>query len=275
MEWIEGDVSVAGVRLHYVRGGQGTPVLMLHGITDMGRCWGRTADALARSHDVILLDQRAHGHAEAPEHGYTLDDLAADAAGVIRALGLAPAAVVGHSLGARVGLALAAASPDLVARLVLEDPPLDVDWSSPEQPELDADQVRYQWFAWLRDLRALSRGALTARCHAESPAWSDDECSAWAESKLLVSPRLWEPGGIEIAGPWRQQLEQVTCPVLLVRGEASLGSIVDEALAAEVIRLARQGDDVLIPGAGHSIHRDQFDAFIDAVGPFLERTSGE
>src|SRR5579884_1862621 len=110
MEWVEGDVTVAGVRLHYARGGQGSPALLLHGVTDSGRCWGRTAATLAARHDVVLLDQRGHGRSDAPRGGYDLSDFASDAAGVIRALGLAPAAVVGHSLGARVALLLAASS---------------------------------------------------------------------------------------------------------------------------------------------------------------------
>jgi len=278
IEWMDGHVVVDGVRLRYARAGQGSPVLLLHGVTDNGRCWGRTADALAQAHDVILLDQRAHGRSEAPESGYTLADLAEDAAGVIRGLGLAPVAVLGHSLGARVGLALATMYPDLVVRLVLDDPPLDFDWSSPEQPELDADQARYQWFEWLRSLRMLSRHDLVAYCQAQSPAWSPNECARWVESKLEVNPRLWGPGGLEIAGPWRQEMERVMCPVLLVRGDvalgsvvaaAALGSVVDDAHAAEAMQLLPRGSDVHISGAGHSIHRDKFDAFITAVGPFL------
>lgn len=277
MAWIDDDVVVNGVRLHYARGGQGRPVLLLHGVTDAGRCWGRTADTLARAHDVILLDQRAHGHSEAPESGYALADLAADAAGVIRTLGLAPAAVLGHSLGARVGLTLAATYTDLVARLVLEDPPLDYDWSS-EQPGLDANQARYNWFEEVRGLRMLAPAEVVAHCRAQAPTWSADECVRWAESKLLVHPRLWGPGGLTIAGPWRQEMEQIACPVLLVRGavavgtdsaDLEMGSVVDHAHAAEAMHLLRHGADVCIPRAGHSVHRDRFDAFITSVGPFL------
>lgn len=272
MDWTEGDVVVTGVRLHYARAGSGSVVLLLHGVTDSGRCWGRTADALARSHDTILLDQRGHGESAAPESGYALADLAGDVAGAIRVLGLASASVVGHSLGARAGLTLAATYPDLVTRLVLIDPPLDVDWSSPEHPEWDADTARYQWFAWARDCRALSREALVDRCRSRSPAWSADECARWAESKLQLSPRLWGPGGIEIAGSWREELARVRCPTLLVRGDVALGAIVDDAHAAEAARLLTGGADVRIEGAGHSIHRDQLDACLAAIRPFLDGT---
>lgn len=274
MEWSDGDVMVDGLQLRYARAGQGRPVLLLHGLGDAGRCWGRTAEALAQSHDVILLDQRGHGQSAAPQRGYALSDLAADAAGVIRELDLAPAAVLGHSLGARAGLTLAATSPELVAQLVLEDPPLDVDWSL---PGLDAGQARYQWFAGLRSLRELSQEALLARCRAQSPAWSLSECAVWAQSKRQANPHLWGPGGLEIAGPWREEMARVDCPVLLVRGDVEQaadverGSIVDEAHAAEAMQLLRQGQDAYIAGAGHSIHRDRFEAFMAVVGPFLGR----
>ncbi len=270
MVWTDGDTIVEGVRLHYTRAGQGSPVLLLHGVTDAGPCWGRTAEALAESHDVVLLDQRAHGRSEAPECGYALADLAGDAAGIIRHLNIAPATVLGHSLGARVGLTLAALYPDLVAWLVLDDPPMDVNWSSPDQPpDLDVDQMRYRWFTNARTLRALSRDDLIALCKAQSPRWSPDECARWSESKQQVDPRLWEAGGLSIDTSWRHEMPEVACPVLLVRGDVSLGSIVGDAHAAEAMGLLRHGHDVRIAGAGHSIHRDNFDDFISAVAPFL------
>lgn len=233
-------------------------------MTDNGPCWGRTAATLAASHDVVLLDQRGHGRSAAPEVGYELPDLAADAAGLLAALDLAPVAVVGHSLGARVALTLAATQPELVSRLVLEDPPLATAWTGP-----DVDDQRHTWFEWLRDLKALTRAQLIARCHAESPAWDEAECSAWAESKLQASPRLWAPGGISFSSDWRGELRAVTAPLLLVRGDTALGSIVDDARAADVLALARNGRDARIAEAGHSIHRDQADAFAAVVAPFL------
>ena len=265
--WSDGESAFEGVRLHYGRGGRGSPVLLLHGVTDNGRCWGRTATALAATHDVVLLDQRGHGHSSAPESGYELTNLADDAAGLIDALGIGQAAVVGHSLGARVALTLAAAHPALVSRLVLEDPPFDLGATAPGGR--DSDDERRQRFAWLRDLKTLTREQLITACHEQSPAWDEAECVAWAESKLQASPRLWEPGGISFSSDWRGELRAVTAPLLLVRGDTALGSIVDDARAAEVLALARDGQDARIAEAGHSIHRDQAAAFAAAVAPFL------
>lgn len=264
MEWTGGECTVGGVRLHYARGGQGSPVIMLHGVTDNGRYWGRTASALAARHDVVLLDQRGHGRSDAPAAGYDLASLAADAASVLAALRIMSAAVVGHSLGARVALTLAATQPTLVSRLVLEDPPLDL---APARTE----QQRYDRFAWLRDLKSRRRDELIAHCRAQWPWWEGDDCVVWAESKLEASPRLWGADGISIDSDWRAELRAVACPLLLVRGAVARGSLVEEAHAAEALRLARAGQDTYIAESGHSIHRDQPAAFAGAVVAFLEQ----
>lgn len=267
IDWSDGAYAVNGARLHYARGGHGSPVLLLHGVTDNGRCWGRTAVALAKRHDVVVLDQRGHGRSSAPASGYDLDDLAGDAAELITALRIAPAAIVGHSLGARVALTLAAARPALVAGLVLEDPPLASDataWTARNR-----DSERYQWFEWLREYKALTREQLIARCHDQSPLWDEAERIAWAESKLQASSRLWEPGGISFSSDWRAELRAVAAPLLLVRGDVERGALIDDACAAEVLALARAGHDVHIAEAGHSIHRDQAAAFAAVVAPFL------
>jgi len=69
---------------------------------------------------VILVDLRGHGRSDKPETGYHIDDMAADVAGVMDALGIKKAHVVGSSLGAEVGLSLAANHPDRVRSLVCE-----------------------------------------------------------------------------------------------------------------------------------------------------------
>src|SRR5581483_10380975 len=74
---------------------------------------------------VIALDNRGRGLSDQrPGLSYRLEDYAADAAGVIDALGLEDVVVLGHSMGARIGIVLAAKYPKLVSRLILADPPV-------------------------------------------------------------------------------------------------------------------------------------------------------
>lgn len=258
MDWFEGDVVANGVRLHYIRAGKGTPVLLLHDVAESGRCWGRTADVLVQEHELVLLDQRGHGRSESPTGMCTPEILAMDAAAVIRELGVAPAAVVGHSLGALAALALAARCPNVVTRLVLEDPPL-------VPPERAERKLR----AWLQSLQVLSRNELIEECREASPAWSPEECVNWAESKLQVDAHILRPGCLDLSLAWEPAIRQICCPMLLVYGDVSCGALLDTETSNRVSTLLRHGEITRIAHSGHSVHRDDFAAFIHCVQPFL------
>lgn len=126
----EGWVERGGVRLHYLEwrptdlsSPPPEPALfLLHGLSSNARVWERMARLLA-ARRIVALDQRSHGLSDRPARGYTLDDVVADAAHVIRELGLGRPLVAGHSWGAAVALALAAAHPELASGLVDVDGP--------------------------------------------------------------------------------------------------------------------------------------------------------
>lgn len=101
--------------------GAGTPVLCVHGITANCRCWDEMASAIAPRHRVIAMDLRGRGKSDKPDSGYSIDTHVRDILALLDNLGLAKAIVIGHSLGAFIGLALAAGHPTRVDRLVLVD----------------------------------------------------------------------------------------------------------------------------------------------------------
>lgn len=91
------------------------PVLLLHGTGLDHSLWEQVADRLIRSgRRVIRADMRGHGRSNAPQAGYGLDSLAADAIAVLDQLGVAEAHVVGHSLGGTVGVQVALSYPHRV-----------------------------------------------------------------------------------------------------------------------------------------------------------------
>jgi len=112
-----------GTRLFYTDTGQGRPVLMLHGRACDGTDWSWQAPELERRYRVLVVDQRGHGHSDAPRGSYRAQVLADDAAALLEAVAPGQAAVVfGHSMGGVVASALAVRHPELVAGLVLVDP---------------------------------------------------------------------------------------------------------------------------------------------------------
>jgi N-formylmaleamate deformylase len=262
--WQDNYVELGGLSLHYWRAGSGKPVVMLHGVSDNGRCWGRTADALAKEFDVILVDQRAHGQSSAPETGYSLDDHANDVFGLIEALDLHDVMLVGHSLGACVTLRAASKHPEKISRIVLIDPPM------PDSPQnIDAEK-RYNFFSWLRDFQSKTIEELIEYNRASRPDWSDDEIRFMAESSHEVRPVLWGENGAILDTYWRDEMKKVgDMPVLLLYGELALGSAISVERAAEAMSILENGQSVMIQGAGHIIHLDQFESSIRVILPFL------
>jgi pimeloyl-ACP methyl ester carboxylesterase len=113
-----GDLSVAVTDV-----GDGPPVVLLHGLGCGRRMWFHQIRALRRRFRVIAYDQRGHGETDAPHRAtdYSAGHLARDLIGVLDALNIERAAIVGFSLGGGPALALAAGKPERVSRLVLAD----------------------------------------------------------------------------------------------------------------------------------------------------------
>jgi len=117
-------------------GGGGTPVLFLHGYLDSARSFDDLAAAAAPELRALCLDLRGHGgsHELPPGVSFHQLDHLKDLDRVLEALhgrGLAPAAVVAHSMGGSVALTLAGCRPDSIPRLLL----LDSMGALPEEPE--------------------------------------------------------------------------------------------------------------------------------------------
>jgi len=118
-----GKIEVEGLAVDVADTGAGPPVVLLHGLACGKRMWFHQIRALKNRFRVITYDQRGHGLTDAPAAatGYSAALLARDLVGVLDALKIERAAIVGFSLGGGPALALAASRPERVSHLVLAD----------------------------------------------------------------------------------------------------------------------------------------------------------
>lgn len=115
-----------GLRMHVRNwGGEGRPVVLLHGLASTCRIWDFVAPILSRNFSVIAVDQRGHGDSGKPERGYDFASVSGDVAALLAGRGLGfenrRPVVVGHSWGADVALELAVARPELLQGIVFVD----------------------------------------------------------------------------------------------------------------------------------------------------------
>lgn len=113
-------VLANGINLHYWRVGEGPDVVMLHGLSGNLAVWHlKMVPILRRAYRVTTYDLRGHGRSDAPPTGYTTHDMAEDLRGLMDALEIERAHLIGHSLGADIALHLALLYPERADRLVL------------------------------------------------------------------------------------------------------------------------------------------------------------
>lgn len=267
-DWQQDYVVIHGIRFFYTRtgAGSGKPVIVLaHGFSDYGLNWTPLASQLESEYDLILPDARGHGHSQRVQPGEQTD-LAGDLAEIIKALELPRPIVGGHSMGGYTAAAMAARYPGLARALILEDPAW---FDQPAQPEPEpAEPKPNPWFEWLLDLPNQTIEQVIAKGRKDSPNWPEEEYLPWAESKKLLDPNFVRNPRM-MPGDWRGTVRALTVPTLLLTAEKEKGAIISVEMAEEIRRLSPHVQVAYIPGAGHSIRRENGPAYIKAVKDFL------
>ncbi|HEX6677893.1 MAG TPA: alpha/beta hydrolase [Actinomycetes bacterium] len=157
-----GMATVNGIRLHYVREGQGPPLVLLHGWPQTWYCWRKLLPPLAQRFTVVAPDLRGYGLSDKPPGGYDKRTMAGDVRALLQGLGHRRVALVGHDRGARVAHRYALDHPEEVERLAV----LDVIPTRAMFGRLDAQLARGFWH-WLFHLQP-DLPELLAGDHVES-----------------------------------------------------------------------------------------------------------
>jgi N-formylmaleamate deformylase len=262
--WEDGYVTANGIRIHYTRTGGGKPpVVLCHGSTDSGLCWTPVAQALEADYDLVMPDARGHGLSDAPDGGYDHATRAADLAAFVEALRLERPVVGGHSMGASQALCFAATYPDMLRAAILEDGGIRMPGWEPPNRGAPGAALR---------LQEMTREQVIERGRRAHPTWAEEELGPWADAKLQVSPRHVNAPRSQL--DFRELLPKVKVPILLITADPELGGGVTPEAAAEATRLHPSTTVVRLSPAGHSVRREQFAPFVEAVRSFLKAHAG-
>lgn len=255
-------VRANGIRQHYLRyGGQGIPLIVIPGIISPAAMWGPVGERLGRHFDTYVLDVRGRGLSESGEHlDYGLDALADDVIAFARSLGLARPVVLGHSMGARIGLRAVRRGLRDLRHLILVDPPASGPGRRPYPSPLDG---------MLKVLRAARAGEAEALLRAPgAPAWPPELLRLRIEWVHTCDERA----AVEAHRSFHEDdvhadLPCVDMPATLVT--ASRGGVVLAEDIAEIRRLAPRMQVMTVPDAGHQIAVENPEGFFEAIGAIL------
>ncbi|WUD77126.1 alpha/beta hydrolase [Streptomyces sp. NBC_00510] len=141
-------VEVNGFRMHYMQGGKGAPVVMIHGFPQTWAEWRQQMGPLSRTHTVIAVDLRGTGNSQVTKSGYQAAQLAEDVHQLLEQLGLNNGIqVVGHDVGVWVAYAYAAQWPSEVRRMAVMEAPI-ADDSAYSFPVLNVDPKKPSPWHW-------------------------------------------------------------------------------------------------------------------------------
>jgi pimeloyl-ACP methyl ester carboxylesterase len=134
--------SVNGIQMHYVVGGQGDPIVLLHGWPQTWYEWRHVMPALAKNYTVVVPDLRGFGDSSKPLTGYDGKTTAEDIYQLMTQLGFSQIFLVAHDIGVQTAYSYAAAHPNNVSKLVLMEFP----FPGFPPPELGGNEA--WWFAF-------------------------------------------------------------------------------------------------------------------------------
>ncbi len=267
--------KVNGVRLRYLMGGQGSPVILLHGYAETSHMWRPIVPILAQRHSVIVPDLRGAGGSAKPTTGYDKKTMAVDIHELTLSLKLDRVRIVGHDIGLMVAYAYAAQFREATERVVLMDAflPGIGNWK-------DVWLLRDLWhFHFYGDVPlALVKGReRTYLEHFWNDFAADRKRSVPEADRRLYARAYAQPGAMRAGFEYFRNFERdamdfarmgstpLSMPVLVLSGEKAGGTFLIEQtrLVASDVR------GQVVAGAGHWLMEEAPNTVIPAIIDFV------
>ncbi len=254
---------VGDINLYYEMTGQGPPLLFLHGLGSSTRDWAAQVDCFAPDYQVITVDVRGHGQSDKPPGPYSVSLLAADIAGLLKALQIGTVHLVGLSMGGMIAFQLAVDAPQLLESITIVN----------IGPELIARTAKEKIQFFIRAIIPRVLGMrkmgqiLAARLfpRPEQEIIRQEFIERWAENDKNAYLASWKAlAGWSVA----DHLGKINIPTLVIAGDQDYTPV--EHKKAYVAQMPR-AELVVIADSHHATPVDQPDQFNQALACFLER----
>jgi 3-oxoadipate enol-lactonase len=258
-------LDVNGIGLYYEVAGRGAPLLFLHGLGSCTQDWEFQVPEFSKDYQVITFDLRGHGQSAKPRGPYSIEMLASDAAGLLRALGVQAAHVVGLSLGGAIAFQMAVSFPALTKTLVIVNSGPDAKLRTVRQKLLVATRIAMVRLLGLRRVgKALSTklfpGPDLAGVRAafmQRFVRNDRDCYLAALRALL---------GWSVSA----QIGNITCPTLVVAADNDYTPVATKEAYVAKIPGAKL---VIVPDSRHALPVEKPRLFNSALRAFLAEQS--
>ena len=263
------------LRLHYVIGGQGDPVVLLHGWPQTWYEWHHVMPALAKNYTVIAPDLRGLGDSSKPATGYDGNTTAEDIYQLLSQLGLQKIYLVGHDVGVLTAYSYAASHPSNVSKLVILDvPPLpppgfeDCCWwfsfhQTPDIPEMLTAGKEREYLTWFYRFAYNPEAITQADIDKYVASYS-------APGGMRAGFEYYRAFPITLEQNREHANVKLPMPVLALGGEFSFGS----AALTSMKSLATDVRGGIVPFSGHWIPEERPDFLIKELTTFFREIVG-
>ena len=255
-----------GCQLHYEeygqeQNGQGTPVLLVHGLGSSTHDWEYQIPALAAHHRVIALDVRGHGRSDKPRERYSIAGFAEDVAALIEHLRLAPVHLVGISMGGMIGFQLGVDHPELLSSLCIVNSGPEVKAKSPR----DYLEIAKRWtLSRLFSLESIAK----ALGKLLFPKPEQAELRRKIEERWPQNDKRAYLASLDAIIGWgvRERLARITCPTLVITGDHDYTPV---ALKEAYVKELPNARLLVIEDSRHGTPLDQPERFNSSLLAFL------
>lgn len=265
MAYFEND----GGRVYYEHyAGERTPVFLIHGWATSTQAWASVIDRLVLAgHEVVALDHRACGRSDRDFADLSIEAIAGDVAGIAREIGLRPCVLNGWSLGGAIGVEAARLLGSQAAGLVLTCGATPRLTSAPDFPH-GAEPGSY---AALNEAINQDRGGFFRGLAGSVCAVDIGEANLeWMERMFLdAGPRAYVSLMAGEVLDQRSTLAALNIPVLSMIGGKD--QVLSPEIGIQAANCAANGELVRFENSGHAPFLEEPDAYMDALGGFLER----